>query len=1191
MHKFFFRRRLEFLLRVAVLCVGVAGIIFAFASIPSAIAFAQTNSAPPTPETPTPNPYSGNKGSLYYFSTTLYRDPEGNLVQAVYDWGDGSPNYTSTLVNFPSGYSGGISFDASHSWSASGTYYIKTKAVDSTGLSSAWSSPATMRVGSPPNPPTVTATANGSDVNLSWTYDGPTNVEGFKIYRQNPDGSITAPGPGNWSPTTRTYTDSNVPIGKYYYYMQAYNGDGRFLSSNSGYAVVTVSVSVAIPAAPSGLDVGGSSPTAISIYWADNSTNESEFKIERRFNGGVWSQIGAVVGNSTTKATTNVNTFATDSSISGAGTYDYRVKACNVAGCSAESNTTSRTIDASAPAVPSGLTATYSSAAGSVLVSWTDNSTGEWGFRLNRRIKGSTGWFGLASVFNNTTGSSVSFTDTYQLATNTTYEYVVRSYNTYESGDSNIVTVSTGATTSGDVTPPSVPTNVSVTPMSTSSILISWGASTDNVGLSVYRIYRNGGEVGWVSTPTLSYTNTGLSSGTSYSYSVAAQDTSNNLSAQSTAVSTITMSDKTSVQNSCGSTTSGGGIKLGIYLIDGRTSGIYGRTDCLADSEQHIQWVTCVESLSGTMFYPQRDKFNYSYTVKDPSGIIVDSGSWSPSWITSQSSCPLNNGGPVNGNSYTMAYNFFNLKPGTAYTFGVSGTNAGGAFSSTAVFRTQPATFTLAPAPTVTSTTPITTSTSTPATSPTTTVIPPITTPPSQIPFVAPTPTPTPISKQTSTSPAPLEQCLQAGGLWCYSNSPTNPSGFGYCAPAKFACERGEPAPRTALPQPPAVGERVEPQTPEQFLNNRRAVLQDLRALERLVRRDIIDVDAKQLKAYKEKILSLKPGEAGDSSVLQSYQEQIINLQGVVSTSGDREPTTDPRLEARALKQLKQGLRLFERHIATLETKVTQIQRSEITVDTAIIETIASAEDLTQRVKGAQAYNDIQDIAEQMPDVGQALNDTLPRLEELLRLSRVMRMVESRVVDGEKAIKEARASAERLKLDATEKLEAMQTLVIDAKSAVVAIKTGGVTKGLLDTLKEQVFDKLDDVFERADHIRTVASVKKAVNQATSDAKRYEARLRRLQVGIEDRQTARGLVGQFKEELTSLKGLSTQKLTADIGDQIIDHLNTLADVKAELEDALGLSTLDATQEQIKRLITAPSEKIKPFKIEQLEQGVL
>ena|GEM_PF-1091452 len=82
-----------------------------------------------------------------------------------------------------------------------------------------------------------------------------------------------------------------------------------------------------------------------------------------------------------------------------------------------------------------------------------------------------------------------------------------------------------------DTTPPSVPTGLTATAASTSQINLSWNASTDNVGVAGYYIYRNGAYHTYV-TGT-SYSDTGLAMGQTYSYSVAAYDAEGNTSALS----------------------------------------------------------------------------------------------------------------------------------------------------------------------------------------------------------------------------------------------------------------------------------------------------------------------------------------------------------------------------------------------------------------------------------------------------------------------------------------------------------------------------------------------------------------------------------------------------------------------------------------------------------------------------------
>ena len=99
---------------------------------------------------------------------------------------------------------------------------------------------------------------------------------------------------------------------------------------------------------------------------------------------------------------------------------------------------------------------------------------------------------------------------------------------------------STSGGTTADTAVPPQPTNLTATAISTSQINLSWSASTHNVGVTGYRVYRNGTQI--ATTPEISYSNTGVSDGTTYTYAVAAYDAAGNVSAQSISVSATTQS-------------------------------------------------------------------------------------------------------------------------------------------------------------------------------------------------------------------------------------------------------------------------------------------------------------------------------------------------------------------------------------------------------------------------------------------------------------------------------------------------------------------------------------------------------------------------------------------------------------------------------------------------------------------------
>ncbi|HMH19810.1 MAG TPA: FG-GAP-like repeat-containing protein, partial [Burkholderiales bacterium] len=90
-----------------------------------------------------------------------------------------------------------------------------------------------------------------------------------------------------------------------------------------------------------------------------------------------------------------------------------------------------------------------------------------------------------------------------------------------------------------DTTAPTTPSAVSASAISSSQINLSWSASTDNVGVTGYRVYRAGAVLATLGAVT-AYQNTGLTASTSYSYTVQAFDAAGNASLQSASASATT---------------------------------------------------------------------------------------------------------------------------------------------------------------------------------------------------------------------------------------------------------------------------------------------------------------------------------------------------------------------------------------------------------------------------------------------------------------------------------------------------------------------------------------------------------------------------------------------------------------------------------------------------------------------------
>ncbi|RJX41823.1 hypothetical protein D3P09_04035 [Paenibacillus pinisoli] len=89
----------------------------------------------------------------------------------------------------------------------------------------------------------------------------------------------------------------------------------------------------------------------------------------------------------------------------------------------------------------------------------------------------------------------------------------------------------------GDTVAPSAPSGLVSTAATSSSISLSWGASTDNVGVTGYIVYYGASSVNVTGTTAAI---SGLSPNTSYTFTVKARDAAGNLSAASNALQVST---------------------------------------------------------------------------------------------------------------------------------------------------------------------------------------------------------------------------------------------------------------------------------------------------------------------------------------------------------------------------------------------------------------------------------------------------------------------------------------------------------------------------------------------------------------------------------------------------------------------------------------------------------------------------
>lgn len=259
---------------------------------------------------------------------------------------------TATGYQFERSIDGGawstVQDGAANIFSASGlgnaTYSFRARACNAGGCS-ANSDPVSTIVLLPPATPTLTlpaASATGT-FGMSWTASATATT--YQVDQS-----------ANFGPYTRIFSGPvlgtnlfGMGTGFYRYVVRACNNSG--CSADSAAQGISVLLPPAAPAAPT---VPAANTTgSFSVSWAAQA-DATHYQLDRRLNGGSWATLydGGNVS------------FPVSGLIS--GVYDFRLRACNGSGCSADSAISSSGVNLS----PSGLSAPAINGSGSYTVTW-----------------------------------------------------------------------------------------------------------------------------------------------------------------------------------------------------------------------------------------------------------------------------------------------------------------------------------------------------------------------------------------------------------------------------------------------------------------------------------------------------------------------------------------------------------------------------------------------------------------------------------------------------------------------------------------------------------------------------------------------------------------------------------------------------------------------------------------------------
>jgi len=345
----------------------------------------------------------------------------------------------------------------------------------------------------PAAPTGLQATAGNGQVSLAWM--GSAGATSYHVKRATVSGG---PYTQVAAPASASFSDGGLTNGTtYFYVVSALDAAGE--SANSSEASGKPVAPAQAPSAPTGL-VANAGNAQVALTWSASSGATSYHVKRSTTNGGPYSQISAPAG-----------TSFTDTGLTNGTVYFYVVSALNSSGESGNSAQASATPVAPAqpPAVPTALQVTPGNA--QVALAWTASPSAS-SYHVKRATTSGGPYTQVGAP------TTTSFTDT-GLTNGTTYFYVVSSVN---SAGESANSAQANATPVAPTQPPAAPAGLRATG-GNAQVALTWSASAGVTSYHVKRSTTTGGPYTQVGAPaTTSFSDTGLTNGTTYFYVVSA---------------------------------------------------------------------------------------------------------------------------------------------------------------------------------------------------------------------------------------------------------------------------------------------------------------------------------------------------------------------------------------------------------------------------------------------------------------------------------------------------------------------------------------------------------------------------------------------------------------------------------------------------------------------------------------------
>lgn len=273
------------------------------------------------------------------------------------------------------------------------------------------------------------------------------------------------------------------------------------------------------------------------------------------------------------------------------------------------------------------------------------------------------------------------------------------------------------------------------------------------------------------------------------------------------------------------------------------------------------------------------------------------------------------------------------------------------------------------------------------------------------------------------------------------------------------------------------------------------------------------------------------------------------------------------KIDEERFQRMKKEFSGFERMIKEMQKFSTRIERSlkskrctEVGVPAEFKNAIQKAPELLAKIKNAKSAEEIEEVLPDLMDIGDSMREMGNTMGELMGLCEMLKRSTSDIRNIDRAVKRVAAYVKKNPV-LEESINELKAIAEAMKQGIQKAKELAKTdpQEAFDTIQSEFYDRMEEFWNLMGEIDMVQNLSKGINQAASEIKRAEQKVKVLSKNkkIDQEVVAQlnDIVQRLKEDLNELRALQKQKgsveeikaLAEEMWQKFMEYENLLAEI--------------------------------------------